>query len=59
MSSIHSRPVDPMSLLIDVFVALERLRHDLEALRDDIVLQSGAATPRRAVGCPAQLPQDR
>jgi hypothetical protein len=37
MSSLYSRPVTPMSLMTDVFVELERLRRNLEVLRDELV----------------------
>jgi alkyl hydroperoxide reductase subunit AhpC len=38
MSQIHSRTVSPLSLMIDVFVQLERLQHNLETLRDELVV---------------------
>jgi hypothetical protein len=37
MSQIRSRPVNPMSLMIDVFVSLERLKVSLEELRNELV----------------------
>ena len=40
MSKIHCRTVTPMSLLIDVFVELERLQRSLVAVRDDLVEES-------------------
>jgi hypothetical protein len=37
MSEAHSRTVTPMSMMIDVFVYLERLQQSLEKLRDELV----------------------
>jgi hypothetical protein len=39
MSGIRCRTVTPMSLMTDVYVEFERLRHVLDELRDELVLE--------------------
>jgi hypothetical protein len=40
---METRPVNPLSLMTDVFVEFERLRQNLEGLRDALVETPGAS----------------